>query len=108
MWVTKRKKKTLSFKSFIAESSKIYNNITTMGRGRTGIINQSVKKLAPRRHHNIAKFFGPPDKSGETKINLPEDALEFMKNMNKQQLVDFLLSNDDWHVKTSGINASGS
>ena len=59
-----------------------------MGRGRTGIINQSVKKLAPRRHHNIAKFFGPPDKSGETKINLPEDALEFMKNMNKQQLVE--------------------
>ena len=48
------------------------------------------------------------NKSDETKINLREDALEFMKNMNKQQLVDFLLSNDDWHVKTSGINASGS
>ena len=60
-----------------------------------GIINQSVKKLAPRRQHNIAKFFGPPDKSDEIKINLPEEALEFIKNMNKQQLVDFLLSNDD-------------
>ena len=47
-------------------------------------------------------------KSATAKINLQEDALEFMKNMNKQQLVDFLLSNDDWHVKTSGINASGS
>ena len=47
-------------------------------------------------------------KSATAKINLREDALEFMKNMNKQQLVDFLLSNDDWHVKTSGINASGS
>ena len=78
-----------------------------MGCGRTGIINQSVKKMVPRRHHNITKFFGTPDKSDETKINLREDALEFMKNMNKQQLVDFLLSNDDWHVKTSGINASG-
>ena len=79
-----------------------------MGRGRKGIINQSIKKLAPSRHHNIAKFFGLPDKSDETKLNLREVALEFMKNMNKQQLVDFLLSNCDWHVKTSGINASGS
>ena len=79
-----------------------------MGRGRKGIINQSIKKLVPRRHHNIAMFLGLPDKSDETKINLREEALEFMKNMNKQQLVDFLLSNDDWHVKTSGINASGS
>ena len=79
-----------------------------MGRGRQGIINQSTKKLAPRRNHNIAMFLGTPDKSDETKINLREDALEFMKNMNKQQLVDFLLSNGDWHVKTSGINASGS
>ena len=31
-----------------------------------------------------------------------------MKNMNPQQLVDFLLPNDDdWHVKTSSGNASG-
>ena len=67
-----------------------------MGRGRKGIINQSIKKSAPSRHHNIAKFFGLPDKSDETKINLREGALDFMKNMNKQQLVDFLLSNDDW------------
>ena len=79
-----------------------------MGRGRKGIINQSIKKLVPRRHHNIAMFLGLPDKSDETKINLREDALEFMKNMNKQQLVDFLLSNGDWHVKTSGINSYGS
>ena len=79
-----------------------------MGRGRKGITNQSTKKLVPRRHHNIAMSLGLPDKSDETKINLPEDALEFMKNKNKQQLIDFLLSNDDWQVKTSGINASGS
>ena len=79
-----------------------------MGRGRKGNINQSIKKLVPRRDHNIAKVFGLPDKSDETKINLQEDALEFMKNMNQQQLVDFLLSNDDWHIKISGGNASGS
>ena len=78
-----------------------------MGRGRKGIINQSTKKLVPRRHQNIAMILGRPDKSDETKISLPEDSIEFMKNMNKQRLVDFLLSNDDWHVKTSGINASG-
>ena len=66
-----------------------------MGRGRKGITNQSTKKLVPRRHHNIAMFLGNPDKSDETKISLPEDSIEFMKNMNKQQLVDFLSSNDD-------------
>ena len=60
-----------------------------MGRGRKGIINQSIKKLVPSRHHNIAKFLGCPDKSDETKINLQEGALEFLKNLNQQQLVDF-------------------
>ena len=49
-----------------------------MGRGRKGIINQSTKKLVPRRH-NIAMILGKPDKSDETKISLPEEALEFMK-----------------------------
>ena len=66
-----------------------------MGRGRKGITNQSTKKLVPRRHHNIAMFLGLSDKSDEIKINLPEEALEFMKNTNKQQLVDFLMSNGD-------------
>ena len=66
-----------------------------MGRGRKGIINQSTKKLVPRRHQNIAMILGRPDKSDETKIILPEEALEFMKKMNKQQLVDFLLSKDN-------------
>ena len=78
-----------------------------MGRGRKGIINQSTKKLVPRRHQNIAMILSPPDKSDETKISLSEEALEFMKKMNKQQLFDFLTSNEDWYVKTSGINASG-
>ena len=84
-----------------------------MGRGRKGIITQSHKKLKSNRGLNkkMEENIGSRNKqikSATAKINLREDALEFMKNMNKQQLVDFLLSNDDWHVKTSGINASGS
>ena len=76
-----------------------------MGRGRKGILNQSTKKLNPRRHNDIAKILGRPDKSNEMKINLHEDTLEFMKNMNQQRLVDFLLSNAVLHAKTSsGIN----
>ena len=77
-----------------------------MGRGRKGIVNQNTKILAPRRKHNIAMFLGRHVKTDEIKVSLQEDALEFMKNMNQQELVDFLLSSD-WHVKTSGINASG-
>ena len=76
-----------------------------MGRGRKGFLNQSVKKFNPRQNENIAKIFRSTGKSDE-KIRLNEDTLAFMKNMNQQELVDFLLSND-WHVKTSGINASG-
>ena len=39
---------------------------------------------------------------------VPEQAFDFMKNMNPQQLVDFLLSkDDDWNVKTSSGNAFG-
>ena len=51
-------------------------------------------------------FFTPNSKI--KKIPIPEQAFEFMKNMNSQQLVDFLLPNDDdWHIKTSSGNASG-
>ena len=78
-----------------------------MGRGRKGITNQSTKKLVPRRHNNIAMVVGLPNKRDEPKISLPEEALEFMKKMDKQQLFDVLTSNEDWYVKTSGINASG-
>ena len=50
-------------------------------------------------------FFFTPNRE----IFVPEQALDFMKNMNPQQLVDFLLPNDDdWHVKISSRNASGS
>ena len=78
-----------------------------MGRGRKGIINQGTKRLAANIKHDIATFLGPRVKSDEIKIFVPVQALDFMKNMNQQQLVDFLLPND-WHVKTSSGNASGS
>ena len=83
-----------------------------MGRGRKGPLDQSRRRkkasggLRGRRGESEGTFF-PGPKREEEKILIKEDALEFMKNMNQQQLVDFLLSNDDWHVKTSGTNASG-
>ena len=71
-----------------------------MGRGRKGFLNQSTKKLNPKRHQDIAMILGLPDKRDETKISLQEDAFEFMK-MNQQELVDFLLSNAVLYDKTS-------
>ena len=41
-------------------------------------------------------------------INLQEGVLEAFQHMNPQQLVNILLSDEDWHVKTSNENASGS
>ena len=61
--------------------------------------------MNPKTSGDIAKVCGRVRKSDE-KIRLHEGTLAFMKNMNQQELVDFLLSND-WHVKTSDISASG-
>ena len=72
-----------------------------MGRGRKGPLNQSTKKMNPKFHQGDPIIQGRLYKSGETKINLPEQAFEFMKNMNPQQLADVLLQDD----KTS--SASG-
>ena len=63
-----------------------------MGRGKNGALNQSIKKMNPKTG-DIAKFYGRVYKSNE-KISLHEDTLGFMKNMNQQELVYFLLSND--------------
>ena len=84
-----------------------------MGRGRKGILTQTHKKLKSNRRLNMKREanIGSRNKqikSATTEINLQEDVLDFMKNMNPQQLADSLLSNeDDWHVKTSSGNASG-
>ena len=82
-----------------------------MGRGRSGLTEQSQKK--PKRTSDL-KPRGTPiifpirQKGQLNEMTVPENAVDFMKNMNPQQLVDFLLPNDDWHVKTSNGNASGS
>ena len=64
-----------------------------MGRGRKGITEQSQRKpkrtdSAYQRGNIIFNFV----KNRETKkIPVPENVVDFMKNMNPQQLVDFLL-----------------
>ena len=80
-----------------------------MGRGRKGLIEQSErKKKAPGAYRETFTYLSVPNRETK-KIFVPEQAFDFMKNMNPQQLVDFLLPNDDdWHVKTSSGNASGS
>ena len=68
-----------------------------MGRGRTGITEQSQRK--PKR----ADAFIPRGmpilafvKNRETKkMSVPEHVVDFMKNMNPQQLVDLLLPKGD-------------
>ena len=55
-------------------------------------------------------FLDSHTKSDEKKkeMTVPTHVVDFMKNLNPQQLVDFLLpKDDDWHVKTSSGNASG-
>ena len=80
-----------------------------MGRGRTGLTEQSRRKpkrsLTERQGMPVLAFV----KNRETqKIPVPEHVVDFMKGMNPQQLVDFLCPNDDdWYVKPSSVNASG-
>ena len=64
-----------------------------MGRGRRGLTEQSRRKPkridASGQRGNTFAFV----KNRETKkLPVPEQAVDFMKNMNPQQLVDFLLS----------------
>ena len=81
-----------------------------MGRGRRGPIGQSQRKtkasgcLRGRRGNSGGYFSSMPNiEAKETLVS--EQALEFIKNMNPQQLVDFLLQ-DDCYIKKSSGNAS--
>ena len=83
-----------------------------MGRGRKGVIEQSERKPKPSRRSGertgeLTTYFYVPN-IGKKKLFLSEQAVELMKNMNPQQLVNFLLPNGDWHLKDSTVNASGS
>ena len=70
-----------------------------MGRGRKGLIEQSKKRpkdqkrISERKGANMDLFY----ESNNAKKNfyLPEEAVEIMKQMNLQQLVNILLPNDD-------------
>ena len=62
--------------------------------------------LCGARHRGTQIAFVSVKNIEAKKITVPEQAFDFMKNMNPQQLVDFLLPND-CHVKTSSVNASG-
>ena len=76
-----------------------------MGRGRKGVDTQSKKMVKSNKPLKNIGFLNKIS-THENKITIPEEALEFMKSMNPQQLADVLL-NDDWYVKTSSGNASG-
>ena len=81
-----------------------------MGRGRKGLTEQSQRKpkqIDRARHRGTIIGFPFGQKRETKKIQVPEHVVDFMKNMNPQQLVDFLCPNDDWYVKTSSVNASG-
>ena len=80
-----------------------------MGRGRRGLIEQSQRKpkrsdaFSPRGMPIVIEY---QQKREIEETTVPEHVVDFMKNMNPQQLVDFLLD-DDWYEKTSSENASG-
>ena len=66
-----------------------------MGRGRKGITEQSLRK--PKRTDSVNQtgktIFAFVKNRQTKKFPVPEHVVDFMKNMNKKQLVDFLLSN---------------
>ena len=80
-----------------------------MGRGRKGLTEQSLRKPKQTYVQRGTPIAFASVKNRETKkIPVPEHVVDFMKDMNPQQLVDFLCPNDDdWYVKTSSVNASG-
>ena len=83
-----------------------------MGRGRKGFVTQSRKKMKPDISIKTKReeWVGTRNKqiSVSIKINFNEEAVEVLKHMNPERLVNFLLPNDDCYVKDSTGNASGS
>ena len=66
-----------------------------MGRGRTGLTEQSrrkPKRTDPQRQRGMPNIIASVKKRETKKIPVPEHVVDFMKTMNPQQLVDFLLS----------------
>ena len=80
-----------------------------MGRGRRrSLINQSERKAVPSRgqaERGMPMVYIRTPNREMKKIPVPEQALEFMKNMNLQQLADFLLPKDGGD-KTSNVSGN--
>ena len=69
-----------------------------MGRGRKRLTEQSQRKpkrTDGTRHRGTIIAFPIGQKEKQKKIPVPEHVVDFMKDMNPQQLVDFLCPNDD-------------
>ena len=67
-----------------------------MGRGRRGFTEQSFRKSKRTDVQRGTPIVFASVKNRETKkIPVPEHVVDLMKNMNPQQLVDFLLPNND-------------
>ena len=68
---------------------------------------KGIRRFKRKMGQPDGAFLSTPNREIK-KIPVPEQAFEFMKNMNPQHLVDVLLpKDDDWYVKTSSGNASG-
>ena len=83
-----------------------------MGRGRKGPMDQSQKKpkvswISRERAEVPMAYFNAPNDDKKI-LFLSKDAVKTFKKINPEQLVNFLLPNDDWHMKTLNGNASGS
>ena len=65
-----------------------------MGRGRKGLTEQSQRKpkrTDGARHRGTTIVFASVKNRELKEMTVPENVVAFMKNMNPQQLVDFLL-----------------
>ena len=80
-----------------------------MGRGRRGsLINQSQRKVEPtrgQRERGMSMIYLRPPNMETKKLPVPEQVLEFMKNMNPRQLANFLLPKDGGD-KTSNVSGN--
>ena len=79
-----------------------------MGRGRSHLFIQSEWRAPPTRgykHRGMSTIYIRTSNREMKKIPVPEQALEFMKNMNPQQLADFLLPKDGGD-KTSNVSGN--
>ena len=70
-----------------------------MGRDRNVPLDQTQKKPKIRKdkergdYHQWWRFYGPKEDKNTNSVFLPDDVVNDMKQINPQQLVEFLLNN---------------